>query len=280
MKTTNRMLLLVALFVWGAACADATSDESPEQVSVDTNASSGGKGDSADGSNGFSFQFQDWQMKDRDAVKTDHLGLSLLATALLNRSNGSNCRGAVNQLELLNLTKGLINVHRRWADEVQQKADDEGFELCLLDVDGEVTANNAKDFLTSTPCTLQSVWRRSPPDFISAIRGPSAAVCTQDTQCPSTEECVGGTCLFRAKKGPRLVDLITPDVATVDTRLPGGFPNGRALTDQISGLFTIMGMVKLSEEVPLDDVQFLIQENDKPFRNGFPYLAEAHPFPQ
>lgn len=62
---------------------------------------------------------------------------------------------------------------------------------------------------------------------------------------------------------------VPPDVMIFDTTRPAAYPNGRALTDDVVDLVG-------DPRVLANDAPFPSQ-NDRPFLNEFPYLAEPHP---
>lgn len=188
-----------------------------------------------------SFEFGDTRPEDY-TVQTDSLGVSLLATVLRNRSDSYNCRGVNNQLELLSMYEGLVRLHQMWGDDIERA----GYPTCRIthpsiDDPSEV---DIVDFLSAVPCTTQRVTRRFEDGTVY--------------------------------EGPRVIDLITPDHATIDVDGPPGFPNGRHPSDQITDLILAMAFVDLDEEMTAERVHLNPPENDQPFPRGFPYLAPAH----
>ena len=171
-------------------------------------------------------------------AQVDFLGVSLLATTLLDRDDGYNCDGVNNQGNLLAIAHGLVRKHRMWSDDIAAR----GLPVCQMDVDGEPTAGNVLDYLRSLPCTAQRIRREGE---------------------------------FESWEAPRVIDLIVPDHATVNLDGPTGFPNGRHPKDQITDLILAMGFVDLNR-VTADDVKLNPAHNDVPFPDGFPYLAPAH----
>jgi hypothetical protein len=172
-------------------------------------------------------------------VQVDHLGASLISTVLVNRDDTYNCQGVNNQTQLLALYEGLVEVHRKWADEITAA----GYPTCAIGGVGTPTEENILDFLATVPCGTQEVQRVLP-----------------------SGERVGGL---------RTLDLITPDFAQIDVDEPGGFPNGTTPSDQITDLVLAIGLVDLSATT-IDQVRMNPPENDVPYPAGFPYLAPAH----
>lgn len=75
--------------------------------------------------------------------------------------------------------------------------------------------------------------------------------------------------------GLNVAQLVTPDVLTIDFRLPSAFPNGRALPDPVvdrilAALFLDLRThsVDTFVNIPLNP-----PANDRPFRANFPYFA-------
>lgn len=66
-----------------------------------------------------------------------------------------------------------------------------------------------------------------------------------------------------------LADLLLPDILTIDTSAATGYPNGRALADDVidTSLFLITGFEGIGDGV---------DANDEAFQSQFPYLAPAH----
>lgn len=78
-----------------------------------------------------------------------------------------------------------------------------------------------------------------------------------------------------AQAGP----VIVPDTIKYDPNQPTSYPNGRRLTDQVVDITIAAALLKLSEEQPLTvlaDLPLNPVENDVPFKNEFPYLADPH----
>jgi len=74
--------------------------------------------------------------------------------------------------------------------------------------------------------------------------------------------------------GRKVVDLVVPDVLTLDFALPSTFPNGRALPDQVIDITLAVLFLDLTRvgagtlaNVPVNP------PNDTVFRTTFPYLA-------
>jgi hypothetical protein len=191
-----------------------------------------------DDSTGFHFAFSE-EPAEAYTVKIDHLGLSLITTVALHRSDAANCRGVNNQLGLFDLYRGFVEIQRMWADEIEAA----GYPVCVIGGGRAPTEASILDYLRGIPCTSQRVYR----------------------MLPSGERIGGMTVL----------DLVTPDFVTIDVDEPGGFPNGRRPDDQITDLVLAMGLVDLST-MTVDQVHLNPPENDVPFPEGFPYLAPAH----
>ena len=235
--------ILQALLIMVALCTGCVAAAGGED-GPDGPGGPGDDGTEIPGGGEYQFAFAPYAVEEY-TVKTDHLGFALISTVALNRSDEANCRGASNLGGLLDLARGMVRINRMWKDDLQAL----GYTTCSMDhPDGlSPTLENAADFLASTPCTTQRVWRTLP-----------------------NGERVGGD---------RLVDLITPDFATVHLDDPAGFPNGREPHDQITDLVLASGLIAISEEMTLDLVTLNPPENDVPFPEGFPYLAPRHTTP-
>lgn len=78
---------------------------------------------------------------------------------------------------------------------------------------------------------------------------------------------------------------LRPDVMIYDTSRPAGFPNGRALTDDVILRACVLGgecRVFDEEQARWPDLRPDLttpRSNDLPFRMTFPYLAPPHPAP-
>ncbi len=78
-----------------------------------------------------------------------------------------------------------------------------------------------------------------------------------------------------AQAGP----VILPDTIKYDPKAPVGYPNGRALTDQVVDLTLAAVLIKLGPMQPLDTFAKLPlnpKANDVPFKAEFPFLAPPH----
>jgi hypothetical protein len=78
-----------------------------------------------------------------------------------------------------------------------------------------------------------------------------------------------------AQAGP----VIVPDTIKFDPSMPVGYPNGRALTDQVVDITIAAALVDLSGGTPLSvlaDLPLNPPANDVPFKTKFPYLADPH----
>jgi hypothetical protein len=87
--------------------------------------------------------------------------------------------------------------------------------------------------------------------------------------------------------GPKALDVIRPDLITLDVDEPIGFPNGRILDEQVNDLVLAMGFLDLGGTCAGDpsgvctlrtfvDIQLNPPANDRPFQAEFPYLPLAH----
>lgn len=235
-KFMGVLYLVVMVALSCVACGDDGVGD-VEQVEADN--AEGGKEDSRDRGTAYEFAFRE-EEPEAYTVKVDHLGVSLLATVLLNRSDSYSCTGVNNQTQLLAIYDGLVELHRAWGDDVRRA----GFQTCSMGDGGvEPTEASILDFLEAVPCTTQKYTRVLPDGQV-----------------------VGGL---------RVVDIITPDFVVVDVDEPGGFPNGRVPSDQVTDLILAMGMVDLTTTSP-DQVQLNPPFNDVPFPDSFPWLAPAH----
>lgn len=68
-----------------------------------------------------------------------------------------------------------------------------------------------------------------------------------------------------------------PDVMLYTDRYAVGFPNGRALTDDVAAMLAQHGDTLLYELSYHNAAYPRRQTNDRPFRETFPFLAEKHP---
>jgi hypothetical protein len=88
------------------------------------------------------------------------------------------------------------------------------------------------------------------------------------------------SCLFQqiGPGQPSVANIVVPDTIKVDLTKPSGFPNGRRLTDSVidTELAWIFLDLTKHDALTLTRLPLGPQENDKPFRSEFPYLAEPH----
>ena len=73
--------------------------------------------------------------------------------------------------------------------------------------------------------------------------------------------------------------VIIPDTIKYDPASPVGYPNGRALTDQVVDITLAAVLLKLGPMQPLDffaNLPLNPPENDVPFEAEFPFLAPPH----
>jgi hypothetical protein len=77
-----------------------------------------------------------------------------------------------------------------------------------------------------------------------------------------------------------VTELVLPDTLRIDTSEPAGFPNGRRPEDP--ALDVVLAVLLLDVDVPgqsaetLADLPLNPPENDRPFLDELPYLAEPH----
>ena len=77
------------------------------------------------------------------------------------------------------------------------------------------------------------------------------------------------------------VPLIIPDTVKLDTTVAAGFPNGRLLTDPVIDVTLAVALLELTGNPAPHTPTALVgllnpTANDKPFNNGFPFLADPH----
>lgn len=74
--------------------------------------------------------------------------------------------------------------------------------------------------------------------------------------------------------------LVIPDVLHLDLSAPAGFPNGRRLPDPVIDVTLAVVLLDLGADgqdaSTLAGLPLNPPANDKPFRDVFPYVAEAH----
>jgi hypothetical protein len=77
--------------------------------------------------------------------------------------------------------------------------------------------------------------------------------------------------------------LVVPDVITVDTTMPSGFPNGRRLTDPVIDVTLAVILIDINglgdsngPHSPTTLVGVNPTANDVSFATSFPYLAQPH----
>lgn len=74
--------------------------------------------------------------------------------------------------------------------------------------------------------------------------------------------------------------VIVPDTIKYDATKPTGYPNGRALTDQVVDITLAAVLLKLGPDQPLTlfaDLPLNPPQNDVEFMAEFPFLAPPHP---
>lgn len=84
------------------------------------------------------------------------------------------------------------------------------------------------------------------------------------TPC-ATLDCVGQAAPF-----------VVPDVVTLDTSQPPGFPNGRLLTDPVIDITLALILLDLNTHPVTTLIGLNPTANDKPFLDHFPYLRRPH----
>ena len=251
-------LLAAGLAVCLASCAGASPDSDSSNLN-----------ESAD-----TYDFQLPGPNDT-MVRVDAMGVALLSTVLVNRDRTPSGADSGNRYQnaspdVQNDPKTLIGfihflraLHGYWHDDL----DRQGFEPCSKSLLGQIVA---------TPCTLQHLRFDEDPSL----------------------------------QGPRVVDAVLPDYITVDFDQPLRFPNGRTPWEPISDKVFALGFLKMggqcpgvdtvpgvSEEtrarVPRDadgvpictvetfaDLPLQVPTNDRPFADGFPYLARPWFYPE
>lgn len=98
-----------------------------------------------------------------------------------------------------------------------------------------------------------------------------------NTQTPMSEKTDVSPCLSQVVGGRKVQDIVIPDVVTLNLDQPGGYPNGRTLTDPVVDL-TLNAIFLDVSKVPVDTLAKLPLDpsgNDVPYPSGFPYLAPA-----
>ena len=70
--------------------------------------------------------------------------------------------------------------------------------------------------------------------------------------------------------------FVVPDVITIDTSQPAGFPNGRRLSDPVIDVTLALVLLDLGTHPVTTLVGVNPTANDKPFLDDFPYLRPAH----
>ena len=209
-----------------------------------------------------------------EMVRVDAMGVALLSTVLMNRDRTTSGGDNHNQYQasspdvqnnpktLLGFVHFLRALHKYWHDDLERQ----GFEPCSKKVLGGILA---------TPCTMQRLRFDEDPEA----------------------------------QGPRVIDAVLPDYISLDFDQPLRFPNGRtpweAISDKVFALgFLKMGgacpgldqMPEVSDEtrarIPRDEdgvpictvesfanVPLQVATNDRPFEEGFPYLARPWFYP-
>ncbi len=98
---------------------------------------------------------------------------------------------------------------------------------------------------------------------------PPAGVTYDVAQC--LDQTVPGT------NGGTVAGLVIPDVLRIDPAAPGGFPNGRLLTDPVIDVILAALFLDLNatgqSPLTLANLPLNPPANDVPFRPDFPYLA-------
>lgn len=74
----------------------------------------------------------------------------------------------------------------------------------------------------------------------------------------------------------QVAPFVVPDVITIDTGQPAGFPNGRLLTDSVIDITLALVLLDLGTHPVTALVGVNPTENDKPFLDDFPYLRPPH----
>ena len=110
-------------------------------------------------------------------------------------------------------------------------------------------------------------------EIVAAVTAIHAAL-DDDLTAAGLTPCVVDQCIEVA--GP----LVLPDTLRIDISAPAGFPNGRRLEDP--ALDVVLAVLLLDVAMPgqsastLADLPLNPPENDRPFLDELPYLAEPH----
>ncbi|MEM9193897.1 MAG: DUF4331 family protein [Myxococcota bacterium] len=86
-------------------------------------------------------------------------------------------------------------------------------------------------------------------------------------------------CVTQTIGGTQVVQLVVPDMLTVDPSAPAGFPNGRQLDEKVVDI--TLSIILLDLEAPNQDPTTLLDLSqgtgtDVPFLDAFPYVGEPH----
>ena len=107
------------------------------------------------------------------------------------------------------------------------------------------------------------------PEIVASVQGLHDAL-DDDLTGLGLVPCATGDCVGQA------APFVVPDVVSIDPSQAAGFPNGRRLTDPVIDVTLALVLLDLGEHPVTTLVGVNPTENDKSFRNRFPYLARPH----
>lgn len=101
--------------------------------------------------------------------------------------------------------------------------------------------------------------------------------CSMSTLDPDNNlpQCIGQRVVTG---GPRVAELVLPDVLTINTGASAAFPNGRRLVDPVIDVTLAVVLLDLGEHLPdtFANLPLNPPANDVAFSDDFPYLAAPH----
>lgn len=82
-------------------------------------------------------------------------------------------------------------------------------------------------------------------------------------------------CLNQSINGRKVIDIMIPDMVTLDLSKPDGYPNGRRLSDPVIDIFLSGLFLDQTRHTPntLVNIPFNPNNFDQPLRTVFPYYA-------
>jgi len=137
------------------------------------------------------------------------------------------------------------------------------------DVTGDAPGKWAGEFIASLDALHAAVGMTSGLTLDEQLTGAGLTPCSSGADC-ATQEIAAGVPVY---------SFIIPDVITLNTNMPAGFPNGRQLSDPVMDVVLALVLLDLDgthSVGTLGGLPLNPTANDVPFEATFPYVADPH----